>query len=174
MKYNNFRRNEVILMAYKTKDDSDVLKIFGNNIRSARQKRRLTIRQLAKSANCSRDGLSLIENGERNLSFATAKKIARALDIALPILVSRNFITHADESVGNKFTDDDFILIFAENIKKRIMQEGMEQRYLYIDTNIPEGNISRILRGKNKNPRLKTLDILSKAIQTELTDLFTR
>ena len=52
-------------MAYKTKDDSDVLKIFGNNIRSARQKRRLTIRQLAKSANCSRDGLSLIENGER-------------------------------------------------------------------------------------------------------------
>ncbi len=161
-------------MAYQAKDDSDVLKIFGNNIRIARQKHRLTIRQLAKSANCSRDGLSLIENGERNLSFATAKKIARALDIAFPMLVSRNFAPYVDKNAGSRFTDDDFVLILAENVKKKLKQQGMEQRDLYIDTNIPEGNISRILRGKNKNPRLITLDILSKAIQVELTDLFTR
>lgn len=163
-----------MLMAYQAKEDSDVLKIFGDNVRSARKKHGLTIQQLAKNANCDREGLSLIENGERNLSYNTAKKIAKALDIAFPILMSRSFTLDMDENAGNKFTEDNFLLIFAENVTKRLKQQEMEQRDLYIDTNIPEGNISRILRGKNHNPRLKTLDLLSKAIQIDLLDLFTR
>ena len=79
-----------------------------------------------------------------------------------------------DKNASSKFTEDDYLLIFAENVNKCLKQQEIEQRNLSIDTNIPEGNISRILRGKTKNPRFITLDLLSKAIQMDLTDLFKR
>ena len=63
-------------LTYTTKEDSDVLRIFGKNIRSVRTAKGLTIQKLAELAKCSRDGLSLLENGERDSNFEkTLKKI---------------------------------------------------------------------------------------------------
>ena len=174
MNYNSYKRNEVILVTYQAKEDLDVLKIFGNNVRIARNNKKLTICQLAKNIKCDREGISLIENGERNPNFVTAIKIAKALDIAFPDLLSRNFSLVLDDNIGSKYTEEAFLLIFAENINKRLNNLEMNQRQLSIDTGISESNICKILKGKNKNPRLTTLDLLSKAIQTDLTQLFTR
>lgn len=157
-------------LAYTSKDDSDVLKIFGENIRSVRTANRLTIIELAKAARCSRDGLSLIENGERDSNYSIAIRIARALNISFPDLVTRNF----DSKKGIEFVDDDFILIFAENLSNQLKVLGMSQYQLSQETGISESNISKILNGKNTNPKLTTLDLLSKAVQIGLDCLLKR
>lgn len=157
-------------LAYTSKDDSDVLKIFGENIRSVRAVNGLTIKKLAKAARCSRDGLSLIENGERDSNYSIAIRISRALNISFPDLVTRNF----DSKNGIEFVDDDFILIFAENLSNQLKVLGMSQYQLSQETGISESNISKILNGKNTNPKLTTLDLLSKAVQIGLDCLLKR
>lgn len=157
-------------LAYTAKENSDILKIFGENIRSVRTANRLKIKELAKAAKCSRDGLSLIENGERDSNYNIAIKISRSLNVAFPNLVTRNF----NDKNGIKFVDDDFILIFTENLSNQLKVLGMSQYQLSKDTGISESNISRILNGKNKNPKLTTLDLLSKAVQVDLEQLLTR
>ena len=157
-------------LTYTTKEDSDVLRIFGKNIRSVRTAKGLTIQKLAELAKCSRDGLSLLENGERDSNFDIAIKIARSLNVAFPDLVSRNF----DCNNSSRYIDDDFILVFAENLSKQLKMLEMNQYQLSQDTGITESNISKILNGKNKNPKLTTLDLLSKAIQVDLEQLLTR
>ena len=73
-------------------NNREILQVFGQNIRFARKKRSFTIKDLAQKAKYSRINLSKIEYGEKDIQLNTAIKLARAIDIPLPDLFSRNYV----------------------------------------------------------------------------------
>lgn len=56
---------------------------FGQNIKQIRKQRNLTQKQLADQIEISRSYLSDIENGRKNLSIKTVKKLANSLGLSV-------------------------------------------------------------------------------------------
>lgn len=56
---------------------------FGQNIKQIRKQRNLTQKQLADQIKISRSYLSDIENGRKNLSIKTVKKLADSLGLSV-------------------------------------------------------------------------------------------
>ena len=56
---------------------------FGRGIRTVRQRRGLTVTQLAKTAELSPSAISQIENGINEPSLGTLRRIAKALDVPM-------------------------------------------------------------------------------------------
>jgi len=67
---------------------SAVRSIFANSVKRWRNHRGLTQEELAERADLHRTYISDVERGARNLSLESIDKLARALDISLPILFS--------------------------------------------------------------------------------------
>lgn len=54
----------------------DLQAIFGQNLKIARLKRGMTLAELSEAAEMNQSYLSKVENGERNITLATMKKLA--------------------------------------------------------------------------------------------------
>ena len=159
---------------YLQKNSSEVLKVLGSNIRIVRTNKKLDLQQLSKLADYDRGCLSRLENGEGNPNYLTIIKVAKTLGVWFPSLFSRNFDYQQTCVEINWLRDDDFLFVFIENYNKRLKQLQREQKQVFIDTEISEAAISRFLNKKNNNPRLKTLELLAKAVDMDLEILFTR
>lgn len=99
----------------------EILQVFGQNIRFARKKRNFTIKDLAQKAKYSRIDLSKIEYGEKDIQLNTAIKLARAIDIPLPDLFSRNYVDMYEqipEQDKPVFKEDDFCLFFQQTFEQ--------------------------------------------------------
>ena len=107
----------------------------GQIIRQAREKRRYRLKELAEKSGVSITFLSDIENGRRNPSVETAKKIANVLNVDLKLLLNEevadliNDITKDVKSItnpdiraiaraGEKMSEEDAIELrnFAERL----------------------------------------------------------
>ncbi|MXX93940.1 MAG: helix-turn-helix domain-containing protein [Chloroflexi bacterium] len=64
------------------------LAAIGQNIRTARNHRKLTQQQLADASDLDRTYISLVEHGKQNLTIAAILKIAQALDIPITDLIN--------------------------------------------------------------------------------------
>ena len=58
----------------------DLQAVFGRNLRLARLKRGLTLVELAEMAGMAFRYVSDVENGQKNLTLATMKRLARVID----------------------------------------------------------------------------------------------
>jgi len=67
--------------------DKNILKIFGQNVKKYRKKRKLSQEELARKAGVHRTYIGGIERGERNVSLMNIKRIAKALNAEI-----KNFI----------------------------------------------------------------------------------
>ena len=64
---------------------------FADRLRKARERRKLTTRDLAKLASVDHTWISRLETGERqNVSLQVALRLAQALDVSLDWLVARH------------------------------------------------------------------------------------
>jgi transcriptional regulator with XRE-family HTH domain len=54
---------------------------FGKNIRQVRNKKQLTVRQVAANCNLDNSTIAKIENGNFNVSLSTIVELARGLEI---------------------------------------------------------------------------------------------
>ena len=61
--------------------------LLGENIRASREARGWTQEELAELADLDRSYIGSIERGERNISFMTLVKVAKALEVKLAQLV---------------------------------------------------------------------------------------
>jgi transcriptional regulator with XRE-family HTH domain len=59
------------------------LKKFGANVRARRESRKLSQEALSEKADVDRTYVGGVERGERNLTFASALRIAKALNVSL-------------------------------------------------------------------------------------------
>lgn len=80
-------------------------------------------------------------------------KLAKELNTPFPALFSRNYLTNS----GDVFREDDFLMVFVENLKRELKSKGMMQVQIYIECGVQDSVISRILSGKTDNPTVATL-----------------
>ncbi|MDP3791782.1 MAG: helix-turn-helix domain-containing protein [Candidatus Omnitrophota bacterium] len=70
----------------KRKPVSEEAKVIGSIIRAARQKRQLSQKEFAQSADMSQQFVSFLENGYLNISLSTLKKVLDVLGLELSII----------------------------------------------------------------------------------------
>lgn len=145
------------------------MKVFGENIKNARYYRALSQNELSKKSGISRSSLSMIENSKIDIYFETAKRLAESLNISLTQLFSRSF------SNGKiiTFIEDDFLLIFSQNVKSLLKKKNKYQTYLYASTTLSPSTINEILNQK-VSPKLSSLYQIADALDTTISELITR
>ena len=149
----------------------EILLVLGQNIQKAREKQNIDIKELANRIGYDRICLSRLEYGEQNVTYKTAMKLAKELNTSFPSLFSRNYLSENVE----EFCEDDFLMVFIENIKHELKVKGITQTRIYIEYGVPESVISRVLSKKTDNPTLDTLyKIAMGATDIEMSKLFSR
>ncbi len=63
--------------------NSDILKIFGENVRKIRREKGLSQEELAFKANLHRTYIGMIERAEKNITLINIKKIADAFEMKI-------------------------------------------------------------------------------------------
>lgn len=153
------------------KNLSESILIFGQNIKRIRERSNLDICELAEKIDYDRNDLSRLEYGEQNISYKTAVDFAKKLNVPFQMLFSRNFAVNDKE----KFCEDNFLMIYIENIKRELKAKGMTQAHIYVECGINESTVSRLLTGKKANPRINTLALIASAVADgDLKKLFSR
>ena len=148
--------------------NKEILKVFGSNISLARKTRNWSLMDLAIKADYSRIYLKKVECGEKDIQLDTAIKLARALDVSFPKLFQRRESGRLIEegAVDNeKFQEDDYLLIFSENVKAELRRKRKNQYSLYSQAGIDPSTLSRILNMKVKSPRISTLTVIADGVQ---------
>lgn len=78
--------------------EKSILKIIGNNIRQRRKLRGLTQEQLAELVGTNFSYIGKMERGEHNVKIETLQKVANALDVSLPSLLSNGIFNDIEVS----------------------------------------------------------------------------
>lgn len=81
-----------------------ILEIFGENVKLARKRRKLTTIQVAERANIGRNTLYLIEKGSPTVSIGAVVNVLRVLGLQEDFLKLA-----ADDQLGKKLQDIDLL-----------------------------------------------------------------
>ena len=169
----SFRGKEMNYVITLASQHQEALIVFGHNIRMTRERKGFTLNKLAKRANYDRLCLSRLEYGTQNITYRTAINLAKALDVPFPFLFSRNYsLVENDKFLI--YTDDDYLLVFIENLKRELAKKNLGQFHIYMESGLSESVASRIINGKEINPTIITLERMASAINAGLFILFQR
>lgn len=154
----------------------EILIVLGQNIRRARESCNMTFIELSAKSAYDRKELSKLEQGNLDIEFNTAVRLAQVLNVSFPDLFSRNFMVKQsnDNERFRQFREDDYLLVFIENFKRICQIKRKQQLCAYSMTGIQEADVSRIMQRKNSNPRIGTLYAIAFSIETELSAMFSR
>lgn len=64
----------------------DIQKKFGERVKELRQKMGISQEDLAYKAGLHRTYIGMIERGEKNITIKNIEKLAKALDVKIPLL----------------------------------------------------------------------------------------
>ena len=154
--------------------------VFGQNIKNAREKQNITKQKLAERIGYDRNSLSKLERGEKNVQYKTAVRLAEALDVPFPKLFSRNYIDGRDRqaekslSMPEHFVQDDYLMVYIENIRFKYLSQNLTQQDLASDSGLTKALVNMILHKENKNPTIDTLYKMAKAAGGSLEEMFSR
>ena len=155
-------------------DYRKLLLIIGNNISIERKRQGLSKTKLVEKAEYYRVGLSRLEKGEQDIQLRTLLRISKALNVNPANLCTRSFERERQNQLSGYF-EDDYLLIFANNMRNRL--KNLNRLELSISSKgygIDQTTISRILKGKIKNPRISTMNELAYAVSSDLSVLLKR
>ncbi|HEX5152856.1 MAG TPA: helix-turn-helix transcriptional regulator [Parafilimonas sp.] len=71
--------------------DKENLKLLGANIKSLREAKKLSLREMSYACNIDNSKISKIENGQINITFTTILQIASALEIQPSEILNTKF-----------------------------------------------------------------------------------
>ena len=141
---------------------------FGNNVKQIRMKRGLSITKAAECIEYDRGCWSKMEKGQQDIQITTALKIAKMLDVYLPLLFSRNSFYSSGNEIIRGFVNEDYSMIFASNVKRALEKLNKKQVYIYAVTGMDESNINKILSEKSNNPQMSTLIKISTELKQDI------
>ena len=151
----------------------NILQIFGHNVQRVREKRQYSFSDVEKLSGYGRQYISALELGEKDIQLSTAIRIARALNVPLVKLFTRAL--DSDTSVLNEvFTEDDFLLVFSANVRRRLMTAGKKEIHIYMGTGVDTATINRTLNIKTADPRISSLAKIAAGVGADLGDLLSR
>ena len=152
---------------------ANVLRIFGHNVQRVREKKQYSCSEVSKLSGYGRQYISLLELGKKDIQLSTAIRIARALNVPLAKLFTRVF--DYDETVLNEaFTDDDFLLVFSTNVRRRLMGARKKEIHIYMETGVDTATINRTLNTRTADPRISSLAKIAAGVGSELGELLSR
>lgn len=135
---------------------------LGERIREEREKRGLTVEELAMKADISATTLSLNEEGKNSdVALFTASSIANVLDVTLDELAG-----HTPPPLLHEYEDE---LTFDELIAKARLDTGLTQKALAEKMGVAAWTVSCWEKGKAK-PRLSLAIKLSDALGVPLSE----
>lgn len=143
--------------------------LLGRNVKCIREYRNMSLSELAKLSNYDRQALSNLESGEQNIGLKRLITISCSLDIDFPLLFSECILNNINEP----FKDDNYFLIFTDNIQVLLDKKYQYQNSIYPITGMDPSYFNRIIN-HHIVPNLKTVIKIANFFQTDLTNLFTR
>lgn len=69
--------------------ESEILKVFGENVRQLRKKKDISQEELAHRADLHRTYIGMIERAEKNITLLNMEKIAAALNVSISDLLKK-------------------------------------------------------------------------------------
>lgn len=147
---------------------------FGNNVKQIRTKRGLSITKAAGCIGYDRGCWSRMEKGQQDIEMTTALKIAKMLDVHLPLLFSRNSFYSSGSETIRGFVNEDYLMIFASNVKRALEKLNKKQVYIYAVTGMDESNVNKILSEKSNNPQVSTLVKISTELNQDISFMLSR
>jgi transcriptional regulator with XRE-family HTH domain len=106
--------------------ESDIRKIFGNNLKFFRKEKNISQMQLAENADVTFNFINDIENGKKWISPATLSKLCLALDVQpYQLFLDFSQSLHSDNKDRNKYfseLSDDLINQIGIIIKKTLLR----------------------------------------------------
>ncbi len=152
---------------------ASVLQIFGRNIQRVRERRQYSFSDVEMLSGYSRQYISALELGEKDIQLSTAIRIARALNVPLTKLFSRSFDSDAGVWDEN-FTEDDFLLVFSSNVRRCLVAAGKKEIHIYMETGLDTATINRTLNKRTVNPRISSLAKIAAGVDADFSDLLSR
>lgn len=147
---------------------------FGNNVKQLRTKRGLSIKKAAESIQYDRGCWSRMEKGQQDIEMTTVVKIAKMLDVYLPLLFSRNSFGSNGNEMVRGFVNEDYLMIFASNVRRILEKLNKKQVYIYAVTGMDESNVNRILCERSTNPQVSTLAKISTELKQDMAFMLSR
>ncbi len=155
-----------------SENDREILRLYGRNVRIAREKSGITLGQLAKESHYSRRRLSTLENGEHDLKMCNSIKLAEALNVDYPSLFSRNFVD--ERKYEKRYQPNNFLLIFIKNSKDHLGKKDKYQTFFQASVGLDPTTVSNIFTGKTENPLISTLYRMALSIGVDIENLLRR
>lgn len=143
------------------------------NIYFMMSQRGISTLELSKKSNISERTLSDILNLKTidyNPRLSTLYSIANALDVKLLDLFVRS--EKMDWSQVTDFSQDEYLQILRGNFRNAI--SGKRHNVISIYPDLSESTISKILSGYETNPKLSTIEAISRVTQMSISALLTR
>lgn len=152
-------------------NDKNELLVVGKNIKLLRQTRKMTRATLVRKSKYDRQDMKNLEEGEQDIRLNTLVKIAKVLDVEVPLLLSRRFRVEID----SPFKDVDYMMIFTSNVYRIIRNSSSKtEADMAEQTGIDPTTLSRILNQGIESPRLSTLFMIAEYLEVTLESLFSR
>ncbi|MFD2728890.1 helix-turn-helix domain-containing protein [Enterococcus camelliae] len=143
------------------------------NIYFIMNQRGISTSKLSEKSHISERTLSDILNLKTidyNPRLSTLYSIANSLDVKLLDLFVRS--ENMDWSQDTDLSQDEYLQILRGNFSKSI--NGKRHNAVSIYPDLSESTISKILSGYETNPKLLTIEAISRVTQMSISELFTR
>lgn len=141
---------------------------IGASVKLLRIQVGLTQKVLGRRAGVSQNVISKIEHGVANPRLTTLVKVAHALNVSVPDLLSKK-LRYGEKS---DWFSDDFLSVFKENFERSI-PKYRTRLALYDEALLSNATISRVFREK-VDPTIDTLLKIASITGISLGELFRR
>lgn len=122
------------------------------NLRNLREERKITMAQLADILHLSESTVSLYENGKREPSFDTLKKIARHFNVTIDYLL--------DFAPNEQDVQPQSPQMIASILKQLILETGKNQKEIAAELNLSPQRFNFYVTGRSE-PDLENLSALA-------------
>ena len=147
------------------------LQVFGGNLNFIRSQEGLTVKQFAEKIGYDRVYSGRLLSGKQNIKLSTAIRIARNTGYSLSALFNSCFIDDFEYREGRGFEEINYLKSYLKLANQKMSSGRISQNEIAMTTDRDKAEISRILSGKINDPTIRTLSVISKAMNSSLSDM---
>lgn len=151
-------------------------KVFLRNVDRVRVYKEMSLSELSQASGLSRQTISKVvrfsSENDYSLKIGNAIALAKALNVNFTCLFSR--IEDSDMDSLDPYVDENYLVIFRDNVKKTLHKRKKIQNWLSYAGNIQQSTVSQILNGKVSDPYLSSLTYIAEQLDVDIKQFFKR
>lgn len=143
-------------------DGNEATRTFGENLFMLIQQNDWPVSRAAEELAYGRNDLGEVIKETKNLKLGTAVRFARILNVAPFLMFSRQF-RNEEYRKAFAFSEADYMEVFCKNFRDCHVKRSVVE--------LDSATISKIMRGRYKNPTVKTLWTIAADASIPLSEL---